>query len=218
MRRAPVNPRQLLTWLGLFAGCAGLILQFFLSMQAYLASGRDIPGALGTFFTFYTILTNIVLVMIYLSELLPTRRLDLFRHPVTRGSMVACTALVGIYVFLVLRHLTAFTGLFDVADKVLHYVSPSIYLLWWAAAQRHGQLHWRHLPLMLAPTFIYFVYVMARGLWVNEYPYPFMNMAERGYAEVLLGALYMSIALALLAGVAVVADRLFAQNWNSVHD
>ena len=58
-----MNIARLLTLLGFVVGAAALILQFVISMQAYLAAGRDIPGALGMFFTYYTILTNIVLVL-----------------------------------------------------------------------------------------------------------------------------------------------------------
>ena len=77
--RAPVNPRNLLIWLGLLFGAAGLLLQFTISMQSMLGSGRDLFGSLGHFFAYYTILTNIVLVLIYLSEVLPSAGLDVLR-------------------------------------------------------------------------------------------------------------------------------------------
>jgi hypothetical protein len=218
MRRAPVNPRKLLTALGLAAGTAGLLLEFVLSMQASLASGRDIPGALGSFFSFYTILTNIVLVLIYLSELMPNQRLPIFRHPVLRGSMVACMALVNLYVFFVLRHLYAPTGLLELSDKLLHYVAPLLYLLWWIVGQPHGKLRWSNLPLMLLPTFVYFVLVMLRGLWVHRYPYPFMNVDELGLGAVLVGALYMAAGLAALAALVIALDHFLTRNWNLVHD
>ncbi|UJW86569.1 Pr6Pr family membrane protein [Devosia sp. SL43] len=215
--RGPVNPRNLLTWLGLIAGAGGLILQFVISMQAYLAAGRDIPGALGTFFAYYTILTNCILVLVYLSEVTRFTWLDLFRTPVFRGMMAACIALVGIYVFLVLRHLSVLTGLFQVADTILHYLCPILYLLWWAA-QPHGKLRWANLPVMLAPTLIYFVYAMVRGAWVQEYPYPFMNAIKLGYGAVLLGAVQMSIALAVLSATVIALDHVLSRNWNLIHD
>ena len=213
-----MNPRRLLTWLGLLSGAGGLVLQFVISMQAYAAAGRDIPGALGTFFSYYTILTNIILVLIYLSEVTSFRWLDLFRHPVFRGMMAAAIALVGIYVFLVLRHLAVLDGLFLLADNILHYLCPILYLLWWIAAQRHGLLRWSNLPIMLAPTLIYFVYAMARGLWVQEYPYPILNAIKLGYPQVLLNAAYMTMGLAVLVGIVIALDQLLVRQWNVVHD
>ena len=213
-----MNPRRLLTWLGLLSGTGGLVLQFVISMQAYAAAGRDIPGALGTFFSYYTILTNIILVLIYLSEVSRFGWLDLFRHPVFRGMMAAAIALVGIYVFLVLRHLAVLEGLFLLADTILHYLCPILYLLWWIAAQRHGLLRWTSLPIMLAPTLIYFVYAMARGLWVQEYPYPILNAIKLGYPQVLLNAAYMTMGLAVLVVITIALDQFLVRQWNVVHD
>lgn len=214
--RAPINPRTLLTWLGLLLGAAGLVLQFILSMQAHLGGGRDIFGALGTFFSYYTILTNIILVLIYLSEVLPTKRLRLFRLPIVRGMMAANIALVALYVFLVLRFLATLDGLFLFADTILHYLCPALYLLWWLVVQRHGLLRWANLPLMLAPTLVYFVYAMARGLWVQEYPYPILNAIKLGYGQVLLNAVYMTAGLTVLCIAAIAIDRLLGRKSRTV--
>ena len=218
IERAPVNPRRLLTWLGLVCGAAGLGLQFVISMQAYLAAGRDAFGALGMFFSYYTILTNIILVLVYLSEVTPFRWLELFRSPVTRGMMAAAIALVGLYVFFVLRFLSQLDGLFLLADTVLHYLCPILYILWWLAVQRHGLLRWANLPMMLAPTFVYFLYAMARGVWVQEYPYPILNAIKLGYGQVLLNAVYMTLGLTILAVAVILLDRFLTRNWNLVHD
>jgi len=209
--RAPVDPRTLLTWLGLGFGTFGLVLQFWLSMSAMVGSGRDIFGALGSFLTFYTILSNSLLLLIYLSTIWPADWLRLFRHPLFRGLMLANMALVTLFVFLVLRHLYALSGLSLIADNILHYLCPLLYLLWWLVAQPHGALRWRNLPLMLAPTFIYFLYAMARGAWLGEYPYPILDAIRLGYAQVLLNALGMTIGLALLCAIVIALDTLLAR-------
>ena len=214
--RAPVNPRTLLTWLGLLFGATGLVLQFTISMQSMLGSGRDVFGSLGAFFSYYTILTNITLVLVYLSEIVPTVGLALFRHPIVRGMMAANITLVALYVFFVLRFLASLTGLFQLADNILHYLCPALYLLWWLTAQRHGRLRWGTLPLMLAPTLVYFVYAMARGLWVQEYPYPILNAIELGYAQVLLNALYMTAGLSVLTLAVIALDGLLARQTRTV--
>ena len=205
-----MDARRTLTWLGLLLGAAGLVLQFGLSMQLGLSRGRDIPGALGHFFSFYTILTNIALVLIYLSEVTPARSLAVFRLPLVRGMMAANIALVGLYVFFVLRHLNVLEGLFLLADIVLHYVTPVVYVAWWLLGP-HGQLRFGNLPRMLAPTLAYFAYIMLRGLWVQQYPYPILNAIELGYAQVALNAVYMSVALGLLMAIVVGVDGLLGR-------
>ena len=213
-----MTPRRALTWLGLLCGLGGLGLQFVLSMQGAFANGRDFLGFLGHFLAFYTILTNIILVLIYLSEVTTFRWLDLFRTPLVRGMMAANIALVGLYVFFVLRFLSVLTDLLLVADTILHYICPILYLLWWIAAQPHGKLRWANLPLMLLPTLIYFIYVMLRGLWVQQYPYPILNAIELGYPGVLLNAVYMTAGLTVLVAIVIALDQFLARNWNVVHD
>ena len=214
-RRAPVNPRTLLTGLGLGFGVAGLVLQFILSMRLAFANGRDMLGFLGHFFAYYTILTNMALVLIYLSEVLPVPGLNLFRHPVLRGLMTANIALVALYVFFVLRFLSSLENLLLLADTILHYLCPVLYLLWWLL-QPHGKLRWSDLPIMLAPTLAYFVYTLARGAWVQEYPYPFMNAIKLGYPAVLLDAVYMTAGLTVLCLATIAIDRLLGRNFRTV--
>ncbi|WP_086469767.1 Pr6Pr family membrane protein [Devosia lucknowensis] len=205
-----------LTWAGLVIGIAGLVLQFSISMPDLIANGRDVPGALGHFFSYYTVLNNIALVLVYLSAVTHAGWLELFRSPLVRGIMAANIALVGLYVFFVLRFLQTLEGAFFVADAMLHYVAPVLYVVWWTVTQRHGALRWTHLPLMLLPTLIYFVYAMARGAWVQEYPYPILNAVELGYRQVGINALYMTVFLAVLALVAIAADRFLARTSRTV--
>jgi hypothetical protein len=206
--RAPVNPRKLLTWLGLGVGIVAVGLQFALSMSAYAGVGEDIPGSLGTFLSYYTILTNIALVLVYLSAVTDWAWLNLFRHPVTRGMMAANIALVMLYVYFVLRFLFELSGLDQLADTLLHYLGPVLYIIWWLVTPPHGTLKWSHLPLMLAPTVVYFLYILARGAWVQEFPYPILAVNKIGYAAVFLNAFYMLVAFTALTLITIAADRV----------
>lgn len=202
---------RVLSWIGLVVGVVALIVQFVISMQAYAASGRDIPGSLGMFFSYYTILTNIVLVLIYLSELVGWRWLELFRKLDVTGMMVANMILVTTFVHFFLRGLVPLDGLFRLCDTLLHYVTPIIFIVWWVVAVRHGPLLVRRVPIMLLPTFIYFLYVMARGAWVHEYPYPVLNVDRLGYGHVLLNAVYLTLGLGALMLVIIGIDELLGK-------
>jgi len=208
--RAPVPPRLLAQGLGLGLGAAALAIQLWLSLSLQLGQGRDLPGALGHFFSYYTILTNIALVLIYLSETLPLAGLALFRHPVVRGLMAANITLVTLFVYFVLRFQYELDGLWQTVDNMLHYLCPALYLIWWLLGP-HGALRWRDLPVMIAPTFVYFLYILARGLWVVEYPYPVIDVARYGYGQVLLNAAGMTLFLAVLCALVVAIDRALAR-------
>ena len=61
--------KQLATWIGFIVGVAALLLQAYSTLTLRNAAGFDLFGAVVFFFTFYTILTNIMLVFVYLSEI-----------------------------------------------------------------------------------------------------------------------------------------------------
>lgn len=202
---------RLPTALGLVIGLAGLVLQFGLTVPAFLAAGRWLPDALITFFSFYTILTNLVLVLIYLSALTTSPWLGLFRHPLTRAMMVAVMALVCGFYHLLLSGLYQFDGLLHVANVTLHYITPSVYALWWLFVSPHGGLRWLDIGVMLVPTLAYFFYILARGAIVSEYPYPILEVNNLGYGAVFLNALAVAAVLALLCFIVVTLDHLLAQ-------
>lgn len=206
-----MNPGRALSWVGLVAGAGTLLLQFAISMQAYAAAGRDVFGALGMFFSYYTILTNIVLVLIYLSDLASWRWLEVFRKLDVNGMMVANMVLVMTFVHFFLRGLVPMSGLFLLCDRLLHYVTPVIYIVWWLVTVRHGPLLIRRVPVMLAPTIVYFLYVLARGAWVREYPYPVLNVTRLGYGQVLLNAVYLTIGLGALMLIVIGIDELLGR-------
>jgi hypothetical protein len=200
------TPARLLVWLGLVIGAVALIAQFIVSMQNYLDA-----GALGAFFIYYTILTNIALVLVYLSELTEWRWLELFRKLDVTGMMVANILLVVTFFHFYLRDPIPLNGVSWWSNLVLHYLAPLIYIVWWLVAVPHGPLVVKRVPVMLLPTFIYFLVAMARGAWTHEYPYPILNVVKLGYGRVLLNAVAMTLALGCLMLVVIAIDEILGR-------
>ncbi len=89
--------KTIATWIGLAVGAAALLLQLALSIPLRIGNGDTLLGAVIYFFTFFTILTNIMLVLIYASELWPRESLRWWRSAVTRGMMAAVMILVCLF-------------------------------------------------------------------------------------------------------------------------
>jgi len=195
------------TWIGLGLGAAALVLQFALTMPARLATGDTLFGAVVFYFSFFTILTNLALVLIYASELWPRQGLNWFRRPATRGMMVAVIVLVALFYHFILAASWAPQGLARVADIALHYVTPIVYVGWWVLFMRHGVLKWAMIPAMLLPPTIYLVYVMARGALITEYPYAILEAHRIGYDGVAVNVLIVLVGLTVLCALVVALDR-----------
>ena len=196
-----------LTWTGLPIGAGALLLQFVLTLNLRLATGDSLVGTLVFFFTFFTILTNIMLVLIYLSEVAGAGWLGWWRSPVTRAMMVGAIALVGIFNHLVLAELQDLTGLSLLADTLLHYVTPALFVLWWLLFQPKGKLHLADLPAVLLPTLIWLVWAMLRGAVIGQYPYPILDAGKLGYGAVATNCLFVFIGLVVIYLVVLALDR-----------
>ncbi len=199
--------KNIATWIGLIVGLGALILQFSLSIPLRMSNGDTIFGALIYFFTFYTILTNIMLVLIYASDLWPREALSWWRSPVTRGMMAAVMILVCLFYHFFLAGTWNPQGWFKVADVTLHYVTPIFYLLWWVVFTWHGKLKFSHIPVMLLPSTIWLIYAMIRGAIVTEYPYPILEAHKLGYGQVAINVVAVLAGVTVLCAVIVAVDR-----------
>ena len=199
--------QRIATWLGLLIGSGGLLLQFYLTLVTKSEQGSDIVSTLVFFFTFYTILTNIMLVLIYASDLWPRQALAWWRSPVTRGMMAAAITLVGLFYHFFLAGTWNPQGLFKVADISLHYVTPIFYLAWWVLFAWHGKLKFADLPIMLVPPAIWLILAMIRGAVVTEYPYPILEAHVLGYVQVTINIAVVLAALTVLCAIVVALDK-----------
>ncbi len=188
----------------------GLLLQFYDTLTLKLGQGAGLGSTLVFFFTFYTILTNIMLVLVYLSDLTAARWLDWWRTPATRAMMAGAIALVGIFNHLLLADLQDLTGLSALCDTLLHYVTPAWFVLWWLIFQPKGMLRLADIPMMLLPTAIWLVWAMARGSMIGEYPYPILDAGKLGYGAVAINCLFVLIGLVVIYLIVVALDRVLA--------
>ncbi|MGN6685874.1 MAG: Pr6Pr family membrane protein [Devosia sp.] len=203
--------KQTLTWVGFVAGAAALILQLAITLPLRLDKGDSLVGALLFYFSFFTILSNLALVLIYAAELWPRAPLGWFRRPVTQGMMAAAITLVMVFYHLILAETWDPQGLSLVCDVTLHYVTPLLYLAWWLLCRRHGALRWSDIPAMLVPPAIYLVWAMARGAVVGEYPYPILEANRIGYMLVALNVVMVLAGLTALCALAIGADQALAR-------
>lgn len=172
---------------------------------------RNIVDALVYFWTFFTHLTNLGLVLVYLAVITDWRWLGWFRQPVTQGSMGGLILLVMLYYHFMLAGLYPLSGGLLFATYLLHYVTPIWYLAWWALFAQHGTLKWRDVFWMLVPGLAYVAWAMARGAIVGEYPYEILDVVKFGYGTVAMSVGTLIVAVAIFCAVIVAADKLIAR-------
>jgi hypothetical protein len=180
----------------------GVILQCVLTVKSAMGNGKTAVEGLGIFLSYFTVLTNLLICMtLTFSLTVPSSTLGKWsaRPGVVTGLAASITFVALSYHFL-LRDTWNPQGAQLLADVLLHYVIPALYVLhWWLNCVKNG-LRWTHPLLWSAYPALYLVYALVRGLIIGTYPYPFIDAGSLGCARLLrnaLGLLLVFIALGL---------------------
>ena len=192
--------------LGILIGVVAVVVQFFLAVDVHTSAGMSLGGAVVKFFSFFTILTNIFVVLVHASGVMPGR-LAFFARPRVEATAAVAITIVGIVYHLLLAELWDPQGLQKATDIMLHYAAPIVMVVWWLGFGRSGRLRWSDIPVFLIYPFVYLGYVLLRAPVAGEVPYPFLDFWQNGWPSVITmiaGILAMFI---VAAAFAVAADR-----------
>ncbi|WP_369990043.1 Pr6Pr family membrane protein [Pseudomonas xanthosomatis] len=180
-------------WLTLAAvlGWAGLAVQLYLVLLARWQEQASLIGGLVNLFCYFTVLSN-TLVATVLSHAAFGResaaRRWFLSAPVS-SCICASIVLVGLGYSVLLRHLWQPEGWQWLADELLHDVMPVLFVLYWWFEVPKGCLRLWHLAAWALYPTLYFAFVLLRGHEIGVYPYPFVDVAQLGYGQVMLNAL-----------------------------
>ncbi|WP_157015408.1 Pr6Pr family membrane protein [Mesorhizobium xinjiangense] len=197
---------RLLNIAGIVVGLFVLVLQFVLMVPALIEAGRSYGGAIVDYFSFFTILTNILMVITHMAALFA--RPAFFRRASVRGGVLAATALVVLVYWTILKDLWHPTGMLRLSDVILHAGAPAILLLWWLLDGADGQLSYRQIPSWMIYPVAYVGYAMIRAPIAGEVPYPFLDVTANGWLTVIATILIIAAVFVAMSAVIVLLDRL----------
>lgn len=187
----------------------GVLLQLYLSLKLSVANGKTVAEGLIIFFGYFTTLTNILVGLVLLLPLVaPASSVGRFFHrPGVRTSTAAAIFSVGIAYHLLLRNVWDPQGWQLVADSVLHYVTPILYIwFWWVAVPKQG-LRWPHVAAWTSYPVGYLVYMLIRGELTGLYPYHFLDVGALGYGKTLTNGLGVLLGFVLVSLLLLVASH-----------
>lgn len=200
------NAKQVLMVATAAAAWFALLLQFPLTMRTSIDNGMNVIGAILTYFSFFTLLTNLIVALVLTFSLLaPNSSLGRFlSSPVATTGTALYIAMVAVVYSTLLRHVWDPEGLDKLADILLHDVVPVMYVIFWIFFVPKSRLRWKNALSWAIYPLIYLAWILIRGAISGRYPYPFVDVSRLGYAPVLrnsgvLLSLFLVISLALIA-------------------
>lgn len=208
IRRRPAL-RQCFVSVAALLGWAGLSIQLYLILLGRWELGASLLGGLVNFLSFFTVLTNTLVAVVLTWELIqresPARRW--FLQPGVSSGITVSITLVGLAYNLLLRHLWQPEGWQFVADELLHDVMPLLFMTYWWFCVPKGTLRMKHIGLWMIYPVVYFAWLLLRGELLAAYPYPFIDVANLGYPQVLINAAVILAGFVAIALGVVGLDR-----------
>jgi hypothetical protein len=202
-----------------YAAVGALLGWFALALQLYLMLVQSlVPERLGTvitFFSFFTILTNILTASVFTAVAFQPKHGwgKWLCRPSVQAATAVYIAIVGMVYQLLLRQLWNPQGAQWVADVLLHSMVPVGYVVYWLLFAPRAGLSWKDSVTWLIYPGVYLVYVLARGAVSGLYPYPFVDVNVLGYGGVLArSGLLMIVFLGMGLLVVAVGRRVRARS------
>jgi hypothetical protein len=180
-----------------------VLLQCYLSLQWAAQNGKSLGSGLEIYFSYFTVLTNLLICVSLTISLISPWSVPgkWFSRPDIVGGIATSIAFVGLSYHFLLRSTWNPQGARLLADVLLHYIVPALYVLYWWFDSSTVTLRWmRPLIWSVYPT-VYLAYALIRGSLIRSYPYPFIDVDALGYGRTMrnsFGLLFVFIALGLL--------------------
>jgi hypothetical protein len=135
--------------------------------------------------------------------------------PALKGAVTLYVAITGLVYHLVLTNQASGFAMAPVeralpeaiGNQLLHTVVPLLAVLDWLVFDERGRFRWRYALYWLAFPLGYLAFALLRGLVVDRYPYPFIDVGALGYDGVSVSSVGFAVAFWILGLCFVAIDR-----------
>lgn len=188
-----------------------VIFQFYLIIINRTVS---LPETIIRFFSFFTILTNIIVAICFTSLGFKSASFwkNFFSKQETQAAIAVYIFIVGLVYNIILRGIWQPQGLQRIVDEGLHVIVPVFYIFYWFIFSPKNSLQWKNAFAWLIYPFLYLAYTLIRGAFVHYYPYPFVDVNELGINKVLVNSGVLFVFFFLLSLLFIWIGKLMSRN------
>jgi hypothetical protein len=159
------------------------------------------------FFSFFTILSNIIFFAISVTLALRPNRNEGRWWRALRLDSVVLMIVTGLVYVTLLHGLQELSGLREVTNAIFHFIAPAAALVGWLLFGPRPQVTWHTVRLAMIVPLAWVAYTLARGPIAEWYPYPFIDVIEHGYPRVLLNVGVVAVLFFAVTSACLLADR-----------
>jgi hypothetical protein len=187
-------------WFGItaLAVLVGVVLQVVVAATSPPPNRFGPVGRSLNVLAFFTVQSNLIVgatsILLFVD-----RRRSSTAFKVARLTGVVAIAITFVVFHVALAELLDLEGWAFVADRLLHLIVPVLAVVGWLIVGPRGLTSRRVVWLSLLFPVAWCVFTLVRGAIIDWYPYPFIDVTELGYAEVLVNCGWVAV---LYVGVA----------------
>jgi len=176
------------------------------------ANNAGLVTRLTNYFSFFTISTNTIVVLAMLLPVVTpgSGAGKFFSRPGVRTAVAGYIIIVGGVYHVMLAPLWSPEGLNLAAQIILHYAAPVAFTADWLAFVERGKMRWANWLTALIYPVMYVLWTLVHGEITGFYPYPFLDIDERGYAQVLINISILVAAFLIVQLLLVTLDKVLA--------
>ena len=161
--------------------------------QYYLMIENRVTPILETtirFFSFFTILTNLLVALYFTFSLLNKKNSNqsIINKPGTLTAVTVYITIVGLVYQILLRHIWEPKETQRVVDELLHSAIPIFVIIFWYLYEEKKSIAYQQILKWLIYPLMYLIFILIRGDFSNFYPYPFVNVNDLGLKTVLINS------------------------------
>lgn len=149
------------------------------------------------FFSYFTILTNIIVATYFTLQLFGNSQ-----KTENSGIITAITIyilVVGLIYQGILRSTWSPVGMQKIVDELLHTIIPFLALLFWIFIANKKNLSYKLIPQWTIYPLLYLAFILIRGNFAGFYPYPFIDAITLSYSKVLTNSFFILIFFIVLS-------------------
>lgn len=195
-------------WRILFAivGWVGLIAQYVLLIQT---GTRSVFGSTIVFFSYFTILTNILVALAFTAPALwPDSRPGRWTASEgVRAAVAMYIAVVGVIYHVLLAATWNPQGLLFYVNQALHTVIPIAFVLDWLLFVPKGRLRWIDPVKWLVYPLLYGIWTVIHGQLIGWYPYWFIDISALGWGPAAVNFTALLVFFLVLGLIVAALDR-----------
>lgn len=158
-------------------------------------------------FSYFTIESNLFVLVVALTLAVRPDR-DGPRWRIAHLDALLGIIITGLVYAIVLAPETHLTGAALWANTGFHYVAPPAALVGWLVFGPRPRITWRGIVGAFVWPVLWIAYTFAHGAATGWYPYPFLDVATKGYPTALVNTAAVVVIALVLAAVLKLIDRL----------